>query len=161
VATVVLFVRPGTDEPRRADAVVVLGPGLNGERLREGVRLMSEGYGDVLVVSKARDREWTAGDRLCSGKADFDVVCFQASPYTTRGEARAVADLASRNGWSSLLLVTSTYHVTRARILYSRCHSGRVDVVGENPHASIAQWTDRIVHEWGGLAYAEVAARTC
>ena len=161
VITVALFVRPETDEPRRADAVVILGPGLNGERLREGLRLMRQGFGDVLVVSKARDKDWTAADRLCSGSDRFEVVCFQASPYTTRGEARAVAHLASRHGWSSLLIVTSTYHVARARLLNDRCHSGRIDVVGAAPHASLTQWANRVAHEWGGLAHARVVARSC
>jgi uncharacterized SAM-binding protein YcdF (DUF218 family) len=161
VATVILFVRPDTDQPRRADAVVVLAPGLHGERLREGLRLMRQGFGRVLVVSKARDPNWTAADRLCSGDTRFQVVCFRAKPYTTRGEARAVSGLASQHRWYSLLLVTSTYHVTRARLLYRRCYGGRLDVVGASPKASLTQWAGRIVHEWSGLSYAWVVARTC
>jgi uncharacterized SAM-binding protein YcdF (DUF218 family) len=161
VATVILFVRPDTDQPRRADAVVILGPGLHGERWREGLRLMRQGFGRVLVISKARDPNWTAADRFCSGDSRFQVVCFRAKLFRTRGEAQAVAALASRYRWHSLLLVTSTYHVTRARLLYRRCFGGRVDVVGANPEASLTEWAGRLVHEWGGLVYAWALARTC
>ena len=161
VATVVLFVHPHTDEPRRADAVVVLGPGLNGERLRKGIQLMRQGFGRVLLISRASDPEWEAADRLCGGRSRFQVVCFVASPNNTRGEARDVARLASQHGWHSLLIVTSTYHVTRAGLLNRRCESGRVDVVGANPHASVPAWGHRIVHEWGGLVNSLVFARSC
>lgn len=140
---------------------MILAPGLHGERLREGLRLMRQGFGRVLVVSKARDPNWTVAERLCSGYARFQVVCFRAKPYTTRGEARAVSALASRHRWHSLLLVTSTYHVTRARLLYRRCYGGRVNVVGANPKASLTEWAGLIVHEWSGVAYALVFARTC
>jgi uncharacterized SAM-binding protein YcdF (DUF218 family) len=158
---VVLFVRPDTDRPRRADALVILGPGLHGERLREGLRLMRQGFGRVLVVSKARDPNWTAADRLCSGDSRFQVVCFRAKLFKTRGEAQAVAALASRYRWHSFLLVTSTYHVTRARLLYRRCLAGRVDVVGANPHATLTEWASRLIHEWGGLVDAWAIARGC
>jgi uncharacterized SAM-binding protein YcdF (DUF218 family) len=122
---------------------------------------MRQGFGHVLVVSKARDPNWTAADRLCSGDTRFQVVCFRSKLFTTRGEAEAVAALASRHSWHSLLLVTSTYHVTRARLLYRRCLAARVDVVGANPEASLRDWAGRIIHEWGGLADALVVARTC
>jgi uncharacterized SAM-binding protein YcdF (DUF218 family) len=122
---------------------------------------MKEGFGRVLVISEARRRDWTAGSRLCSGNASFPVVCFRATPYTTRGEARQVAALGAQHHWSSFLVVTSTYHVTRARLLYNRCIPGKVDVIGADPKASRLEWLARIVHEWGGVADARFAARTC
>lgn len=161
IATVILFVRPDTDHPRRADALVILGPGPHGERLREGLRLMTQGFGRVLVISRARDSDWTAPNRLCAGHSRFQVVCFRAKLFTTRGEAQAVAALASRYRWQSFLLVTSTYHVTRARLLYRRCLAGRVDVVGANPHGALTEWPGRLIHEWGGLVDAWAVARGC
>jgi hypothetical protein len=161
VATVVLFVRPHSDAPRPADAVVVLGPGLNGERLQEGVRLMRQKRGRVLVISKARDPNWTDGKPFCSGASGLKVVCFMADPYTTQGEARAIARLSSKYGWRSVLVVTSTYHVTRARLLTRRCDSLRVEVVGASPNANVLEWAAKIGHEWGGLANALTFARKC
>jgi len=161
VGTVNLFVHPFVDQPRQADAVVVLGPGLNGERLREGVQLMRKGVGKVLLISEPDDRGWSAGNRLCSGRSSFKVVCFHAAPFTTRGEAEKVAALSTRYHWRSVVVVTSTYHVSRVRLLYERCFAGKVDVVGADPKASPAEWAGHIVHEWGGLAHARLIARSC
>lgn len=160
-ATAVLFVRPESDDPSRSDAIVVLGPGLHGERFAEGLRLMRRGLAGTLLISEARDPNWTAATKLCSGRAPLRVICFRASPYTTRGEARIVARLAREHGWRSLVIVTSTYHVQRARILYRRCFGGRLAVVGAQPSAGLAERAARIGHEWGGLAYALVFARGC
>jgi uncharacterized SAM-binding protein YcdF (DUF218 family) len=161
VTTVVLFVRPAVDEPRRADAMVMLGPGLNGERVREALRLFRRGLAPILVVSKARDPGWEAGRELCAEERPPGVVCIRASPFTTRGEARAITRLASKRGWRSLLIVTSAYHVTRVRLLYGRCFDGRLDVVGARPEASLAEWVGAVAHEWGGLTYALTLAREC
>jgi uncharacterized SAM-binding protein YcdF (DUF218 family) len=159
-ATIVLLVRPRDSAARRADAIVVLGPGVNGERLREGLRLKRLGRAPRLVISRARDTGWEAGRRLC-GSRHPEALCFRADPYTTRGEAHAVADLARQRGWRSLLVVTSKYHVTRVRLLYGRCIHARVDVVGADPHAAVGEWIRLVVHEWAGLAYALSIAREC
>ena len=161
VATIVLFVRPGVDDPRPADAVVMLGPGLHGERVRGALRLIRQRLAPVLVVSRARDPGWEAGRELCRPGRQADIVCIQATPYTTRGEARAVSRLAASRGWRSLILVTSTYHVTRVRLLYRRCFEGRVDVVGVSPRANVVEWAGAVAHEWGGLAYALAVAQKC
>ena len=46
------------------------------------------------------------------------VVC--GEPSTTRGEARAVARLASERDWRRILVVTSSYHIPRARLIFLR-----------------------------------------
>jgi uncharacterized SAM-binding protein YcdF (DUF218 family) len=139
----------------------MLGPGLNGERTREALALVRRGLAPVLVVSRTRDPGWEAGRELCMHEQRPEIVCIRAAPYTTRGEARAVGRLASKRGWHSLLLVTSTYHVTRVRLLYRRCFAGRIDVVGADPKAGPAEWAGAVAHEWGGLAYAVMIARAC
>jgi uncharacterized SAM-binding protein YcdF (DUF218 family) len=139
----------------------MLGPGLNGERTREALALVRRGLAPVLVVSRTRDLGWEAGRELCMDAHRPEIVCIRAAPYTTRGEARTVGRLASRRGWRSLLLVTSTYHVTRVRLLYRRCFDGRVDVVGADPKTGAAEWAGAIAHEWGGLADAVMIARSC
>jgi uncharacterized SAM-binding protein YcdF (DUF218 family) len=58
------------------------------------------------------------------------VVCFTAVPFSTVGEARTVTGLARERGWSSVVVVTSTFHVTRADMLFRRCFHGRLSVVG-------------------------------
>ena len=52
---------------------------------------------------------------------------------TTRGEARAFAELADREGWRSVAVVTSSYHTHRAVMLVGRCYLGVVRVVPAAP----------------------------
>src|SRR5207253_8652412 len=118
VAVVVRFVlRPVQDEPRHADAVVVLA----GDHLRLGkaLELMTRRVAPTLVISDGLAPGWRQANRLCRGGGGgrFHVVCFRPDPYSTRGEARAVARMAAARGWRSVVVVTSTYHVTRARLL--------------------------------------------
>jgi uncharacterized SAM-binding protein YcdF (DUF218 family) len=138
-----LFVFPESSTPAHADAVVVLAGG-SGERLDRGLQLVREGVARNLVVS-------TGPDQLCATRHDFAVYCFLPDPDDTRGEAEAVGRIAAREGWQHLVLVTSDYHATRARILVGRCFRGTVDV--STAHSSRAPfpllWA--IVHEWGGL----------
>jgi uncharacterized SAM-binding protein YcdF (DUF218 family) len=154
-ATARLFVWPETTGASRADAVVVFGASAE-ERLAKGIQLVDEGVAPVLVLS-APDSE-TA---LCSGRGRVRVICFEPDPFNTRGEAQTVGRLATREGWETLVLVTSTYHITRARLLLDRCFAGHVDVVAAKPSESLEQEIGNIFHEWGGLGDALTIARDC
>jgi uncharacterized SAM-binding protein YcdF (DUF218 family) len=133
VVSLVLFVRPParSGAPAHADAVVVL----SGERARvpPALALVRRGVAPVLALSSVQE---TPGFRqaraLCTAGrfAGAKVVCFLARPYSTRGEARAVAQLARVRGWSSIVVVTSTFHVTRAHMLFRRCYPGKLAFVG-------------------------------
>ncbi len=135
VAVVFLFAWPisSSRPPAHADAVVVLSGGLN-SRLNPAIALVQRGVAPVLAVSGAfLDPKWKKAQRLCDGgygPTRFRVVCFEPVPYSTRGEARTVARLARQHGWSRIVVVTSTYHVTRARMLFRRCYHGRLWLVG-------------------------------
>jgi hypothetical protein len=98
---------------------------------------------------------------ICEDRHSFEVVCFRASPFTTRGEARELGRIAQEHGWKSLIVVTSSYHVTRARMLLRRCFQGRIEMVAANPGASIAEDIGSIAHEWGGLVYGLALERDC
>ena len=67
-------------------------------------------------------------ERLCAAHryAGARVVCFTAVPFSTRGEAETVARLARARGWHSVVVVTSTFHITRAHMLFRRCFHGRL-----------------------------------
>jgi uncharacterized SAM-binding protein YcdF (DUF218 family) len=144
-----LFVFPASSTPAHADAIVVLAGG-NGERLDRGLALVRDGVAPNLVVS-------TGPEVLCGANhADVNVICFLPHPDDTRGEAEAIGRIAARHGWKHLVLVTSDYHVTRARLLVERCFSGTVDVSvahsGKGPFSLL--WA--IGHEWGGLIESEL-----
>jgi uncharacterized SAM-binding protein YcdF (DUF218 family) len=117
------------ERPAPADAVVVFGG--SGRRHEQGVRLVEAGTAPWLVVSdpRADDQVWTAYGLFCQGEHAFRTVCFDPEPETTRGEARFVADLARRQGWRRIVVVTDTEQARRAGQLVSRCWEGDVDVV--------------------------------
>lgn len=155
----VLFVWPREDSPERADAVVVLAGGRK-ERLAKGLELVRQNVSDTLVISDGRAKGWPAANRLCEGAArGFRVICFRPAPYSTKGEAEAVGRLGRRNGWRSVALVTSHFHVFRARMLFERCFRGDVEAVGA-PY----KWRylpSALVWETGKLTWGLTADRSC
>jgi uncharacterized SAM-binding protein YcdF (DUF218 family) len=162
VACAVLFVWPSAGAPPpRADAVVVLSGDRN-VRLDPGIALVRRGAAPVLVISGARqDPHWLKARRLCrlGRTAAAKVICFEPVPFSTRGEARAIGRLARKHGWNRLVIVTSTFHITRARMLVGRCYSGRLWLVG-----TPTPWW-RLPEEWafetGKLAVQLTAERGC
>lgn len=150
---------PSSVEP--ADAVVLFIGG-TGERLEKALELMDRGVAETLVISAPTPGTWPDADRLCRGTdAPFEVVCPQPDPRTTRGEARIFGELAADRGWDRLVMVTSTYHVGRARLLLERCFDGDVTAVDATPDLSAWGWAQRMNHEWFGHLHARVVARDC
>ena len=146
---------PASDEPGRADAVVVFA-GAGGERQAAGLRLVRDGVAPVLVVSDG-GQAGSPGARMCRRRpAGLRLHCLTPSPATTRGEARAFADLAERESWGSLVLVTSAYHVRRASLLLDRCYRGRLRRVSV-PHGGAQQ----VAAEWLSLTAAVTLFRPC
>jgi uncharacterized SAM-binding protein YcdF (DUF218 family) len=162
VACLFLFLRPRVDAPPpHADAVIVLSGDRN-VRLAPGIRLVQRGVAPVLAISGARqDPRWRKAARLCrQGRvAGARVICFEPRPFSTRGEARAIARLARQHGWNAVVVVTSTFHVTRARLLFRRCYRGRLWMIG-----TPTPWW-RLPEEWafetGKLAVQLTAERAC
>lgn len=147
-----LFVAHHDDHPAKADAVVVLSG--TEQRLPVGQRLVREGYAPVLVVSRSTDPSH-AEQRACRSGA----LCFRAAPYSTRGEARAIARLAAARHWNTVDVVTSQFHIFRARILIERCYHGHLRMVG----AREPRWRIPLdaIKETVKLVYQETVARTC
>jgi uncharacterized SAM-binding protein YcdF (DUF218 family) len=152
VGAAYLFVLPHDDRPVRADAVVVLSG--TRSRLATGERLMRRGYAPTLVVSRSANPD-ALERHACAGRA----ICFRADPYSTRGEARAIARLAKQHGWRSVDVVTSKYHDFRAGILIRRCYHGELRMVGA-PQSSLHLPID-MVKESVKLLVQETLERGC
>lgn len=147
-----LFVVHHDDHPAKADAVVVLSG--TKERLPVGERLVREGYAPLLVVSRSTDPS-AAERRACRSGA----LCVRADPYSTRGEARAITRLAAARHWRTVDVVTSQFHVFRARILIRRCYHGGLRMIGAPEPAWRLPYD--AVKETAKLTYQEVFARGC
>ncbi|MET0938318.1 MAG: YdcF family protein [Gaiellaceae bacterium] len=158
-ATLRLVFFPVEDDAGRADAVVVLS-GSKHERLDRGLELAREGVAPVLVISGGLDPRQPVANELCrDGGEGFSVTCFTPDPDSTRGEARRVAELARKRGWKRVLVVTSRFHVTRARMLFDRCLDIDVDAVGvDYPWSSVPA---AVAGEWVKLGLSESVSRGC
>lgn len=115
------LLRPEDPMPARADAVFVLAGAE--DRLPLAQKLIVGGVAKTLVVSEADASDDPARYALCHGPKPkrYKVVCRTASPFSTRGEARLLGDLVRENKWSSVIVVSSHYHLYRAHMLIRRC----------------------------------------
>ena len=145
IACVPLFMWPRaeTGAPAHADAVVVLSG--SSRRLPPALALIRRHVAPVLALSSVTmTPKWKAARRLCKA-GTYDgarVLCFLAQPYSTRGEAETVSRLARTHGWRSIVVVSSTFHLTRVDVLFRRCYGGRLSLVG----APLTWW--RLPQEW-------------
>ena len=153
-ASVWLFGFPRTDPAGRADVVVVLS-GSNHDRLPRGLALMRAHAAPVLVVS---DGARTV-PRLCARRRPYRVVCVRPDPFSTRGEAEEIARLARARGWRTIDVVTSRYHVFRARLIVKRCFHGRLRVIASAPRP--LDYLIGAASEWPKLFVAEALRRGC
>jgi uncharacterized SAM-binding protein YcdF (DUF218 family) len=154
-----LFVWPDDDDPRQADAIVVLAGGRKA-RLEKALELVERNVSNTLVISDGEAPGWPEANRLCDGeRQELEVVCFRPDPYSTWGEARGVTRLAGRHGWNSLAVVTSTFHVYRAGKLFERCFPGRVETVAAGQ--SLLYLPRALLWETGKLAAALTVRRDC
>lgn len=153
-----LFHDPPLDPVGRADAVVVLA-GAAEERLPLGQDLVDDGVADELVLSSTGLPGNAAADAVCAEDRPR-TTCFVPDPLTTRGEARAVAALARDNGWDEIVVVTSTYHVTRASMHLAQCSEAEITMAGSEPDLGAVGWLGRFVEESAALT-ASVLRPAC
>jgi uncharacterized SAM-binding protein YcdF (DUF218 family) len=153
-STARVLVWPAQGAPAHVDAIVMLaGPG---DRLPAALALAKEGRARVLVISR--------GTFGYSGPCPpptpgVRTICFDPVPGNTRGEAEYASALARRNGWHSILLVTSRPQAVRAQLIFGRCFSGQVYV--STAPFSAGNWPYQIAYGWGALAKAVFVDRSC
>lgn len=142
------------DEPRKADAIVVLGGDLS--RLMDGADLYREGYAPLVLISNPRREErfealeregidypWfeQTGRELMRrrGIPDSAVIVFGYRLLSTVAEARIIS--AQHRQLKTILLVTSPYHIYRARKIF-REHLPGVEII------AIGSRYDRFEPNW-------------
>jgi uncharacterized SAM-binding protein YcdF (DUF218 family) len=154
LVTARLFVWPAQGMPAHVSAIVMLaGPG---DRIPVALRLAREHHAPVLVVS----RGWQGYGGPCPpATPGVKLICFNADPGNTRGEAKFIGQLAKRYHWSSLALVTTPSQDTRARIMVGRCFGGPVYVM--TAPLPLSSWPYEIAYGWAALVKALVVYRTC
>jgi len=132
------------------DAIIVLGGGLESsrvepagihmhsgaDRLFTGLMIAKKGKGKLLVIGGGSCKT-TAGTESEADAAKLWVETWQLSPVPvqslghcldTHDEAVKVSVLAVNNGWQKVALVTSAYHMTRARAVFEAVGTSVVPV---------------------------------
>ena len=128
-------------------------PRSNG-RVDTALSLIRQHVAGSLVVSVPSDSQRRAMP-LCTAPQDgFSVNCFQPHPATTRGEAAHARDLARQHGWTSVVVVTSTYHVSRARMIFNRCLDGKLYLVAARRGISMLTWAYQYLYQTGAYVKA-------
>jgi uncharacterized SAM-binding protein YcdF (DUF218 family) len=114
---------------RPAEGIVVLTGGA--VRIDEGVRLLKAGMGRALLISGVGERFRIAelspeSRRLLADPALAALVTFGHAATSTRGNAEEARVWAEARGYHSLILVTASYHMPRARLVFTRAMPGMV-----------------------------------
>jgi uncharacterized SAM-binding protein YcdF (DUF218 family) len=152
-----LFVWPDLPPlPQQADVIVQLGG--PGNRRLVALDLARQGRAPLVAISVSDDEvntKWCHKGRL-SGVA---VVCFHSQPFTTRGEARAIAQLAEQRRWQSVILVTTRDQASRATLRVSRCFDGKVFVA--TARLPWYRWPTQIVYQSGATVKAYTVETSC
>ncbi|MGW5385434.1 YdcF family protein [Nocardia sp. NPDC003963] len=147
-----VYVSPQREEPAPADAILVLG-GAHDGREELGLRLARAGYAPRVLISDPYE-DSPLVNRICHGGYSFEVICFDPSPRTTRGEGRYLADQAREHGWERVIVVTFTPHISRARFVLGRCWDGQLLFVDTRPRLSVPRWAYDYVYQSVGYAKA-------
>ncbi|MEL7029593.1 MAG: YdcF family protein [Pseudomonadota bacterium] len=140
----------GRDEVVRADALVVVTGG-QGSRIRAGMALLSDGAGRRLMISGV-GRDVTDKQIMEIAEADptlFDCcVDLGRDAESTVGNAKEIGAWAEGHGFSTLIVVTSDYHMPRTLMLL-RDRLPSVELVASPVPA-----------RWGARSFAWLAPKT-
>ncbi|MCU1480128.1 MAG: hypothetical protein JWQ19_914 [Subtercola sp.] len=147
----VLLGLPATDAPVKTDVIFVIGP-VTPTRMAIAEQMLDEGVSDNLAISESGP--FNSILAMCNGHYAYTVYCQKPDPFTTQGEARYLRDLTAAHGWRSATIITSTLHVTRSRILMSRCFTGTLSMVADTTPLSIKQWLYQYAYQ--SAAFAKV-----
>jgi uncharacterized SAM-binding protein YcdF (DUF218 family) len=148
-----VYVRPQVDPLRHADAILVLG-GDGFSRYPFGVDLGMQSWAPKVVLSNPGiHKEWLT--KACNTPhSGIELDCFVPNPPTTLGEGRELRRLAERYGWRSVIVVTFTPHISRARFILQRCFDGELTMVASPTHISLLDWPVEYVYQTAGYVWA-------
>jgi uncharacterized SAM-binding protein YcdF (DUF218 family) len=123
------------DPLERSDAIIVLSDdNFYADRATRAAELYRRGMAPVVVASGRRLRpfagiaELMVHDLLERGVPKDKIEAFAQDADNTREEATALAQLAARKKWRSIILVTSNYHTRRARYIFDRVFPSTIQV---------------------------------
>ena len=151
LAGVPVFVRPQVDPPRTADAILVVGGDAPAPRVQRGFELARAGFARHVVLSNPGGQV----ARHCATRDPaFSVECFDPDPRSTRGEARELGRLAAERHWRTVIVVTYTPHISRARYIMGKCFDGDLVMDAVPVDLSVPYWAWMYLYQGAGFAKA-------
>jgi uncharacterized SAM-binding protein YcdF (DUF218 family) len=162
VAAAVLIVRPIVRPdlpplPAKADAIIQLGG--PGNRRMTALELGRAGRAPVVAISVSEAELAVAGWCDDGNFRGQPVICFHSEPFTTRGEARSIAQMAKQHNWHSVILVTSADQAARAELRVGRCYDG--DIYVATAHLPWYHWPVQIAYQAAAFVKAYTFQRSC
>lgn len=144
-----VLVRPATDTISKADPVdAVVALAGTPRSVAAAQALVEQGAGRELVLSNPFGSNDPMMKQVCAAHpTGYRVTCFVPDPSSTRGEARAIRTLAREHGWRTVAVVTSTDHISRARMIVARCYGGRLQMIDSGVPISPAEWAYDVVYQ--------------
>lgn len=136
--------KPSTGDCAPADAIVVISGGDTSARTAEAIRLYKAGFATKIIVSgAAADPASPSNARVMqqqavlAGVPQGDTMAEETSATTDENAANSMK-LAKQNGYKSVILVTSAYHMRRALVEFQRNANGIL--VRAHPVATDKDW---------------------
>ena len=131
VPAVSIWTYAGRDETRRADAAIVLGAAVwetgpspvYQERLNQAVRLYEQGYVEKLIVTGGKLDGSTMSDAAVGGSylveqgIPAEAVLLEEHSTITEENLNNAAEIMSREGLRTALIVSDPLHMKRAMLL--------------------------------------------
>ncbi|ELB87504.1 hypothetical protein Rwratislav_39420 [Rhodococcus wratislaviensis IFP 2016] len=153
-----VFTESRIDPLTPVDAIVVLG-GEHDGREDYGVNLAQQGVARNVVLSNPywQGDPWMTA--FCAiNDPRFTVTCVPPVPATTRGEAEFTRELAEKNGWNRVLVISWRFHLPRARYIFSQCFDGEIVMrpVPRDYNYSLAEWEYTYLYQTVGFIKAFV-----
>ena len=160
VGCYLVLVEPTVNKPAKADAILVLGPPDVDGRAEAGYALARAGYANTVVVSVESELQQQVKGACRNQNPGYQVICFRPDPGTTQGEAREIGRLAREHHWTSVIVITSTYHISRARMIVERCMPGTVLMVAAPGKPALVTWAKQFFYQTAAYVKA-FAVRGC
>lgn len=135
-----------TGRCKNADAIVVISGGDTAARVDEAVRLYTDKWASILVVSgAAQDKNSPSNasimrDRAAEAGVPEDSIVVEDQSRTTAENATNSAALFVDTKPQRVILVTSAYHQRRASIEFQQAFGTGVTIVN-HPVANDSQWS--------------------
>ncbi len=117
------------DAAVHADAVVVLTGGRG--RAEEGIRLLRSGVADILILSGV-DRAASVDSIYHQTKLSIETrvrIILEKNSTSTHLNAVEVGKIMRARGLKSMVLVTSGYHLKRARLIFDRVMPSGINII--------------------------------